>query len=499
MAEKSVIIIGAGITGLAAGCYGQMNSYRTRIFELHDKPGGLCTSWNRQGYTIDGCMHWLVGSAPGEGFYPIWQELGAIQDRQIINQDIFMQVEGKDGRNFTFYTDLDRLEKHMLELAPEDKDAIRYFISQTRTCARDELPVNKAPELYGIADLGKLLRVFPYLRLMIRWSKVTIRQFTKRFKNPFLREVLNLVWYPEMSVFFLLMTFAWLHNKVAGYAIGGSLKFSQSIEKRYLGLGGEIKYKARVAKILVEDGRATGVKLEDGTEHRADYVISAADGYTTIFDMLEGKYIDDKIQGYYDGLPIFPPLVYASFGVNRSFSDVSRLISGLSFPVNPPATIAGKKIDRLAVHIYNFDPTLAPPGKTVVTVMIDSEYEYWRKLKQTPEQYRAEKEQIADTLVSLLDRRFPGFASQVEMKDIATPVTFQRYTGNWQGSFEGWMLTPQTGSLRMSKTLPGLSNFYMAGQWVEPGGGLPTAAFSARNVMQILCKKDKKKFTTTTP
>ena len=74
--EKSIIIIGAGIAGLSAGCYGQMNGYRTRIFEMDTKPGGLCTTWERKGYKIDGCIHWLVGSRPGTSFYRIWEELG---------------------------------------------------------------------------------------------------------------------------------------------------------------------------------------------------------------------------------------------------------------------------------------------------------------------------------------------------------------------------------------------------------------------------------------
>ena len=73
---KSVIIIGAGIAGLSAGCYLQMNGYRTQIFELHDKPGGLCASWKRNGYTIDGCIHWLLGARPGIDFYRFWEELG---------------------------------------------------------------------------------------------------------------------------------------------------------------------------------------------------------------------------------------------------------------------------------------------------------------------------------------------------------------------------------------------------------------------------------------
>ena len=78
MTRKKVIIIGAGIAGLSAGCYLQMNGYESKIFELHEISGGLCTSWERQGYTFDGCIHWLVGSGPSMMLYDIWTEVGAI-------------------------------------------------------------------------------------------------------------------------------------------------------------------------------------------------------------------------------------------------------------------------------------------------------------------------------------------------------------------------------------------------------------------------------------
>ena len=63
--SKYIIIIGAGIAGLAAGCYGQMNGYRTQIFELHDLPGRLCTAWERRGFTFEACIHYIFGTAPG--------------------------------------------------------------------------------------------------------------------------------------------------------------------------------------------------------------------------------------------------------------------------------------------------------------------------------------------------------------------------------------------------------------------------------------------------
>jgi phytoene dehydrogenase-like protein len=130
--------------------------------------------------------------------------------------------------------------------------------------------------------------------------------------------------------------------------------------------------------------------------------------------------------------------------------------------------------------------------------MFNSDYDYWKKLKQdNPKQYKEEKEKIADQLVAFLDTRFPGLAKQVEMRDVATPLTWERYSGNWRGSYEGWLITIKTFMMRMSKELPELNNFYMVGQWVEPGGGVPTAALSGRNVMQIICKRDKKRFGTT--
>jgi phytoene dehydrogenase-like protein len=68
-------------------------------------------------------------------------------------------------------------------------------------------------------------------------------------------------------------------------------------------------------------------------------------------------------------------------------------------------------------------------------------------------------------VIGLLDKRFPGLAEKVEMCDVATPITWEHYTGNWKGSYEGWLITTKTFGMRMSKTLPGLANFYMAGQF----------------------------------
>lgn len=275
---------------------------------------------------------------------------------------------------------------------------------------------------------------------------------------------------------------------------------SQAMAKRYLDLGGTINYKSRVEKILVEGDRAVGVRMVDGSEHRAARVISAADGYATIFSMLDGKYVDARTREPYEKWQTFPSLLFVGLGVNRSFANVPKTVFGLSYPLPQPVEIADAMRKRLWVHIYNQDPTLAPAGKTSLEVMMPSSYEYWKKLARDPAAYKGKKDQVARIIVELLEQRFQGISSQIEMVDVATPLTFERYTGNWKGNFEGWLITPENASTLMrpmSQTLPGLRNFYMCGQWVQPGGGLPSGVMSGERLVKSLCKQDGRRFQTT--
>lgn len=500
MNDRSIIIIGAGIAGLSAGCYASMNGYDVRVFEQDTRPGGLCTSWERGGYTIHGNMAFLGGSGPGTAFHKVWKELGVIPSIKMMDYDYFAVFEGKGGRMFYAHTDIDRLDRHMKELAPEDKNLIDEFISGIRVFARYQLPVEKTPELLGPVDMIRLLLSrFPLLRALKKWKKITIKDFAHRFRNPVLRDSFlefRLMFTDELPAALILMALAWSHRNSCGYPIGGSVPFVRAIEDRLVGLGGNILYNTRIVKILVRDGRAVGVRCADGDEFLAETVISAADGRATIYDWLEGRYLNDKITGYYERLPVSSTALFVSLGVNRTFPDVPASAAGFVFWLDEPATIGGRTHTSLRPMIYNFDPTLAPSGRTLMRVLLPDDYEYWRSLAQTPERYKAEKETAARTVISLLDRRYPGLASCVEMWDVATPLTFERYTGNRRGSFIGWDLTPETFMMPMNKTLPGLRNFYLAGQWVTPGGGLPTVALSGRNVVQLICRRDKRPFVT---
>jgi phytoene dehydrogenase-like protein len=504
---KSIAIIGGGIAGLCAGIYAQMNGYRSRIYEMHTVPGGLMTAWERKGYTVDYCIHWLVGSSPRSSLHRLWQEVGLIPGTRIVDLDIYAEYEGRDGRTITLWRDLDRLEAHLREVAPQDAEQIGALMKDARKLAAHDMPSDLPPrELMGMADTLRMLPgMLPWIRPLRRWGKMSNRQLCERFKDPLLREALESIWLPEMSAFSLVGTLAWLHAGVAGYPIGGSLPMARNLERRYTELGGAIEYGARVEKILTErtggSDRARGVRLGDGREEAAEIVISAADGHATLYDMLGGRYLDDTLRGVYEReeLPPFPPILFVALGVARSFADEPQRISGVTFPLDEPIGAGSVSMTKLPVRIVNFDPTMAPEGKTSVYSFFEADGEYWLRLREEDrEKYKAEKARIGDAVVRALDRRYPGLAAQVEMIDVATPATTVRYTGNWRASFEGWQPTGDYLMKSLPKRLPGLDDLYMVGQWVQPGGGLPTGVMTAREVQQIICHRDGVSFSTTT-
>jgi phytoene dehydrogenase-like protein len=503
---KSVAIVGGGIAGLCTGIYAQMNGYRSRIFEMHDVPGGLMTAWERKGYTIDYCIHWLVGSSPASSMHTLWREVGLLDGLQTVDLDVWYQYEDGDGNVVTFWRDVDRLEAHLCELSPADADLVKRMLGDVRRLARVDMPSDLPPrELMQLRDtLRAAPSMVPWLLPTRRWGKLTMADLAARFKSPLLRNAVGALMPAPMGAMALLVTMAWLHAGNAGYPLGGSKPMARNLERRYLELGGEISYGARVTRILTQrtgaEDRATGVELADGTVAPAEVVISAADGHATIYDLLGGAYLDDQLRDVYerDALPLFYPILFVGVGVARDFADEPRRISGLRLALPEPIGAGSVQTDVLDVRISNFDPALAPLGKTVLTSAIEADGPYWIGLRERDrEQYKAEKARIGDAVVRALDRRYPGLGEQVEMVDVATPATTVRYTGNWRASFEGFMPTPKYLMKGLPRRLPGLDDFYMVGQWVQPGGGLPTGVMTAREVVQLVCRRDGVPFRTT--
>lgn len=467
--KKKIIIIGAGIAGLSAGCYAQMNGYDAEIFEMHNISGGLCTAWKRKGYVFDGCIHFLIGTNPESRLHNLWNEVGAFNGKEIINHDAYMQIEGESGKKLILYCNMDKLEKHMSELSPIDTKSIKELTDAIRNFS---LTGNTSAEVNG----GRL-------------RQISMKEFITELHDPFLMEALSTFGNME---FFLMTMYSYSRND-AGWPVGGSMGIAGNIENRFLELGGRIRYKSKVEEILVGNGRAMGIKLADGAIHYTDYVISAADGYATIYHILQGKYINDDISNLYSNAKTYPTSMQISLGVDCDLSDEPHdLFVKLGTPIN----IAGVEKRGIWLKNYCFDKTLCPEGKSVVTTIITSDYEYWDKLSQDRKSYKTEKEYIARTFIKVFENRFPQARGKVEVYNVATPITYSRYTGAWKGAYMGWMSTLQWPVMSVPSTLPGLEAFYMTGQWTNPRGGLPIALTTARGTLMKICEADSREFVT---
>ena len=143
-------IIGAGVAGLSAGCYLQMNGFETEIFEGQSAAGGLCTSWQRNGFTFESGLQWILGSNRHNPFYHLWSELIDMPAIRFVNHDVRMEIEVRDtvdrhgNKVFHLYTNIGRLEKYLLGIAPEDKGPIGRLVRSlhaSKRAARQSCPI----------------------------------------------------------------------------------------------------------------------------------------------------------------------------------------------------------------------------------------------------------------------------------------------------------------------------------------------------------------------
>lgn len=497
MAEKSIIIIGAGLAGLSAGCYGQMNGYRTHILEHHSEPGGVATAWKNQDYLIDGGIHYLMGHKPGQACHKIYREVGILHNRRYPDLETFVHFADEiTGNRVSFSSDLDRLAEDLKKIAPADAKIIDGFIAGAKAMQRADLfgLMETPPELMGL--FGPLKQMWGMRRVLRYFGpefNQPMIQYARAVKDDGLRRMLENLFLPEVPVWFVLLILGLLANRQLGLLTESCTDFIAGIEERYKSLGGQVTYNSTVKEILVENHRAVGVRLADGSEQRADVVVSAGDGRSTIFELLGGRYLDKKLAERYQNWKPISPIVTISYGVKQEFPDEPPL--NFIF-LKTPLLVGDVSLTGFPLRLFNYSDRFAPPGKTVVQALLHTDWNWWNELQKDRSRYDVAKKKIGEDVLSRLESHYPGITANAELTDVATPYTTWRYTLNREGAFMGWVPTPTAMRAQIRKTLPGLENFYMAGQWVMPGGGVPPCLYSGRQVVQIMCKRDGRKFST---
>jgi phytoene dehydrogenase-like protein len=421
----------------------------------------------------------------------LWKQLGALsEDIPIIDPEVFIRNVNSDGQEFLIYKDMQKWETYLKSIAPEDEEAISrmFSIINKFSFSGDVEEIMKPKPLRRTLPMLKiLLKMWPAMIPMMKYGKKSCGLFIKEmgFKNEFLHHFLEQIYGDEnFSATAFLMMFSLFKDNNAGYPAGGSLNFALRVLNEYQKLGGTLSAGKRVKKILIEDGKAVGVKLDDDTIHKSDYVIAACDLHAVIYDMLDGKYIPEDIKNAFENWPLFKSLVQVSFGIKKRIKEKQMINNYLV-----PTKIGATKTDSYSISNYSYDPVMAPEGKTTIVIRFGSPYEIWEHLEGNT--YEKEKEKIKEEAITLLEKAYPGIKDFIEVIDVATPLTDIKYTGVYRAAYEGFMPTKSNTNKIINPMIKGLDHFMLAGQWLFPGGGLPPSALTGKWAIEVFYKKEK--------
>lgn len=485
MLKRHIIIIGGGVAGMSCGIYALRSGYEVTILEHNLALGGVCTSWHRGPYIIDGGLHWLTGGP----FMPLYEELGIpalVELRALETWTTYRDLSC--GLELPVTRDLDGFIARLIELSTGDRAELERVRAGTQAMAGMSLPLTPH-ELMGPREgLRQLWELHETAGALLHFRKSVAQWAGEHIQSPQLRRIFTSLVPPSAPAFFLLMVLGFLEQGYLSRPVGGTTAFRDALEQTFRRLGGNVELHATVDQISIRDERVTGVKLADGSERSANIVVSTASTPETMFRLLDGRYDAAALRERLAHWKLFDPIVLASFGVDQPYADAPSLsiIDGL-----PQVMIGGRLQDQLYVRACNDDVAFAPPGHSVVQVMMPSDYDYWTTQN---DRYASEKEAVAQALIERLEPCFPSLRQSVRMTDVATPLTYWRSARAWRGAYEGWLPTSESFFSRLDRRVSGLSGMYLAGQWVAPGGGIPSAALSGRQVAQLICRDHDSNF-----
>ena len=484
--EKKVIIIGAGLAGLSTGIYLQQSGIDTEIFELSGWAGGMCSAWVRNGYRFDGCIHWMVGTKPGTDYNRLYREVGALEENTVIyNSDsIFLEL---GGTMYEIPMEISKFRAFLHTLSEEDGEKIDALCDDITVMIQTKMPSEMPSNLSEM--LGFMRHSQGFLKLSRKYVGRTVRELAQTMEGRTVREFLIALLPPEFSAIALFMMLGTRMGGNAGYPMGGALEIIRRMEAKYRALGGKINFHAKVEEIVIENGRAAGVRSK-GTFYPADAVVAACDAHDTLENMLGGNYEHPQLNKLLKTATLYDPLAVISFGLTKKFgipySKTYECPEGM-------AAAPGVLQHSFSIRSFDFDPSAAPDGCSSVMVMTGAPLDYWQKLRsEDPEEYAKQKQKLAASVTEAVERRIPGFKEAVSVVDVATPATYVRLANLYRGSFEGFAPTPAALKTTIKKRVPGIRNFCICGQWTNPGGGICSAVSNGKQAAKLITKDLKR-------
>ncbi|MCR4903819.1 MAG: FAD-dependent oxidoreductase [Butyrivibrio sp.] len=491
MGKKKIIIIGGGIAGMSAGIYALKSGYEAEIYEKNAIPGGECIGWNRKGYHIDNCIHWLTGTLKGTQLYDVWKTVGALSDdTEYADIDSFY-TSTYNGQKATLWNDLERTEKELISISPEDEAEIKNFIQNVKWSKQCLFPADKPMDMWGIKDyieMGMSMADFP--KVMKEFGKLSLEEYSKRFKSPLLQKLMCDYLPKTYCAYSFLVSYATMAMGNGGIPIGASLQMSLRMEKTYKDLGGKIFYNKSVSKIILNKKISTGIELNDGTVVEGDYIIPAVDTHLLFNKLLPEKYMPKNVEEAYKNPSAYPATsgFQVAFAVSENFNEGETIFIDID-----PIKVGNSTFDRMYVKCYGYDKIFIKDGKQVIQTCIsqtDTDYNFWKSLSK--EEYSAFKEELIKTVEKRIINAFPQLEGDMDFLDAWTPLTYERYCNAYHGSYMSFVTTPFGKQIKMKGRLKGIKNLYVAGQWTSSPGGLPVAVASGKFAIQRILKSEKK-------
>ncbi|MBR0156157.1 MAG: NAD(P)/FAD-dependent oxidoreductase [Clostridia bacterium] len=472
-----ILIIGGGVSGLSCGIYSLLAGHSAVIVEKNAFPGGNLTGWDRRGFHIDNCVHWLCGTNPASEMYGVWRELGALGDIPVHFGESLFTCE-YEGKRLSLYSDIERLRRDMLALSPEDRRETEKLIRAVRA----------VQGFCGIAGEGHNESSGPAARaaalpLLFRYYRLTAGELAEKFKSPLIRRFLTSFLtekFGSLGLIFVMSDFCG-HN--AGVPRGGSTAMAERIASRFESLGGILLTGREAEKLKLKGNRAVSLMLGGGEELSADAFVLAADP-AALFGKVIPAPMPAQIARMTEDRRLFR---FSSWHCAFECGSEKLPFSGdfvIDLPENHRSFAA---FGRIALREFSHEPGFAPPGKNIIQTLAfldEAEARKLTALAADEEQYKKKKTELAEAAAEAIEKAFPVLAGKLRPADVWTPATYSRYFGSEFGSYMSFAFSSRFLPRPAGCAVKGLSNVLLATQWQQPPGGLPIAASAGKRAAE---------------
>lgn len=486
---RQVLIIGAGMAGLTTAAYLARAGMKVDVYEQHIVPGGYISSFAREGFTFPAGPTSITSNGI---VFPILEELGLAGKRRFLH--VGHQISW--GQHDVPLRNARQVRDDLAQHFPSQREALKRYFRWVEVGGAGFRQMVESGMMFGrgvFLSLLKVLRRHPGFS----WAALAARGQTNRslhrrcFSDPALRQMLDELAYPVMSAQNTLGMWTSYFDDTWVPA-GGMQAFANTFVRFIRQHGGEMHLARPVARVRLEERRAVGVTLSDGAQVPADFVVSAADLRHTCLDLLGREHVPATTLAKLERARPAEP-VFAVFLGLRGSPELDAAFGRFHEP-HVIFTCADGRVIQL-VWLSKGDPAIAPDGHHALWVGRLEPYEEWNALKGDEPAYRARKAAVAEELITRAEEFLPGLRAHVVVQEAASPLTYERYTRNWQGATAGWNWNPDDAPrFNLARDLP-IQNFYAVGHYVFNPGGVPTAMITAwyiaREILQNVVRNGR--------